>query len=101
LYGSLVFSVVVFFINTYYTGKFLNYSWFQQSKDILPYIFFAFLTSFILYSWDLFLEKKLVSDWIRLIMGLFGGSIVYFIICYVFKMSELKELILALSKIKF
>ena len=41
LWGQVVFSILALFINTYYAGENLNYSFVQQIKDIFP-IFFIF-----------------------------------------------------------
>ena len=43
LYGAVFTSVLAFFINTHYSGKFINYKAWEQIKDILPLIFIAFI----------------------------------------------------------
>src|SRR5690606_5595677 len=36
LYGSVISSVLCFFVNTHYSGKFLDYPGFSQIVDVLP-----------------------------------------------------------------
>jgi O-antigen/teichoic acid export membrane protein len=92
LYGSVITSVVAFFINTHYSGKFLNYSAWEQTKDLLPIIFMAFITSALVYFEDLFLKDKINYDAIRLVIGgLLGGGI-YLFLTVLFKINSLTEL---------
>jgi len=92
LYGSVFTSVVGFFINTHYTGKFLNYSALSQAKDLIPTIFMAFLVGASVYFTDLFIKDKIIWDIIRLLIGgLLGGGL-YLFLAYIFKMNSLTEL---------
>src|SRR5690606_36363464 len=44
IWGQLVGTIVSFFINTYYTGKFIRYTSLQQAGDLLPILLLAFFS---------------------------------------------------------
>jgi teichuronic acid exporter len=92
LYGAIFTSILGFFINTHYSGKFLNYSGWEQTKDLLPTIFMAVVTSSIVYMVEILLKDKISWDLIRLLIGGVLGSSVYLTLAVLFKMSSLTEL---------
>lgn len=98
LYGSVVISVIAFFINTYYSGKFINYSTWQQTKDIFPAIAIAFFATFIVYSSDNYLKSQLYSDVIRLGIGALFGGIIFFLVSSLFKLNAINELKMIIKK---
>lgn len=93
LYGSVIFSVVAFFINTHYTGKYLNYTAWSQMKDLLPIIFLAAFCGFLVFIMDFFTKQFFHFDILRIIFCGFSGTFLYFCLSYSFKMSSLFELI--------
>lgn len=98
LYSSIITSLLAFFVNTYYTGKFLDYSSMDQTKDLLPIMLLASFVGLAVYGFDFFLSNYLDYDILRL---LFGGSIgvfIYLAIAFVFKMNSLDELIKIIKK---
>lgn len=40
-WSLVIYTQLAIFINSYYTGKFLGLTWWQQQKDYLPYVIFA------------------------------------------------------------
>ena len=96
LYGSVITSIICFFINTHYSGKFLNYSSWEQMKDLLPIVLLSFLIGGGMFIFDMFLLLKL-NDFLRLVIGSTIGILLYFILSFIFKMSsfiEFKNLVL-------
>lgn len=91
LYGSVVFSIAAFFINTHYTGKFINYTSWQQTKDLLPIILVAVLAGGITYIID---NMWLIDsyDILRLILGTFIGVNLHFLISFLLKLQASEEL---------
>lgn len=75
-YGMVVSSVLCLFINTYYTGKLINVGFLKQMKDLFPVFSISFLSGIMAYlvviSFDI--------EWVRLILGLFGGCGTYLIL---------------------
>lgn len=92
LYGSVITSVLSFFINTHYSGKFINYSAWTQAKDLLPTILISIFAGTIVYSLDVFFTKTYFYDFGRLFLGGLIGLILYITITYLFKISSLKEI---------
>lgn len=93
LYGSVITSILCFFINTHYSGKFLNYTAWQQTKDLLPIILLSIIIGGIVYIFDQFLLTYPSYDIVRLIFGGLIGATLFLIAAYIFKMDSLSELI--------
>lgn len=93
LYGSVIGSVLCFFINTHYSGKFLNYTAWQQTKDILPIIFVSIGVGGLVLVSDLVLQNHYFIDFFRLAFGSVLGIVLYILAAYLFKLSSLFELI--------
>lgn len=92
IWGQVFTSILSFFINTYYTGKFLNYTAWQQAKDILPTLFIAFAIGLILFLLDQFLEKREIVDIVRLALGGCSAVFLYIGSAFVLKMDSLKNI---------
>jgi O-antigen/teichoic acid export membrane protein len=93
LYGSIVTSIASFFINTHYSGKFLNYTAWKQTKDLLPIIGIAVFAGFIVYLLDQYMKAQLLNDFIRLLLGGLLGLGTYATTSFLLKMNSLTELI--------
>jgi len=98
LYGSVIFSIVAFFINTHYTAKFINYKPFEQISHIAPAILLALFVGVLLYFIDKFVSLWASYDFIRLFVGGTIATIIYISIAYGFKMKSLQELISIIKK---
>jgi teichuronic acid exporter len=92
LYGQVLISILSFIINTYYTGKFINYTSLEQSKDILPIIFSAIISGLLIWSIDSNLSVYLQMDILRIAIGSIVGLTTYIAQAYVFKYSSLREI---------
>ncbi|TDG37704.1 lipopolysaccharide biosynthesis protein [Pedobacter changchengzhani] len=98
LYGSVVTSLLAFFINTHFSGKFLNYPAWEQIKDLLPTIVLSILIGAVVYSFDKILISDLFHDFSRLLLGGAIGVILFLTVAYLFKMSSLTELITIIKR---
>jgi teichuronic acid exporter len=97
LYGSVISSVLCFFINTHYSGKFLNYSAWEQTKDLLPSIILSLIVGGVVYYIDNLSLSISLNDFIRLLIGSLIGIILFLTSAFLFQMSsflELKKIIL-------
>lgn len=83
LWGQVIFSCLAFFINTKYSGKFLNYSSWEQLRDITPILLLAASMGGVVYFVDY--ELSCFSDYLRLLSGGFVGSCFFLIFARVFK----------------
>lgn len=63
LWGRVIGSVLAFFINTHYTGKFLNYTSWSQILDLLPSIILAGLAGLGVY----WINQYITNGWMDLI----------------------------------
>lgn len=91
LYGYLFLSIVGLLFNAHYSGKFINYSTWEQLKDIFPTIFIAFFSALIVWYIDSYLESFRVRDILRLLISSLLGVFIYLSIAFLFKLNSLKE----------
>lgn len=91
IYGQVFTSIIAFFINTHYTGKFINYTAWQQIRDIVPIILLATFVGGII-----FLVKEFpLSNQLNIVKiiscGLLAG-ILYLGSAYLLKLNSLDYL---------
>lgn len=98
LYGTIITSIIAFFINTYYTGKLIKYSSFKQLKDLTPILIVAALTGGLVYSLDVLLLNKILNDIFRLIVGSIFGIIIFYLLSILLRLDSLNELKLIIKK---
>ena len=88
LYTNLLTSVIAFFLNSHYSGKFLGYNSWMQIKDISQSYGIAMIIAICVY----FLKYLPLSNWIILPVQILFGVIVFFMLCRVVKPIEFEEL---------
>lgn len=85
---NLVTTVIAFFLNSHYSGKFLGYSSWMQIKDIIPSYGVAVAISVPVFM----LSYLPVSNWIILPIQLIAGLMIFIIITSLTKIDEYEEL---------
>ncbi|MUP46864.1 lipopolysaccharide biosynthesis protein [Gramella sp. BOM4] len=93
LYGQVCASILIYFINAHYTGKFINYPASEQLKDITPIVGLSIFTGLVVYWIDTSFFKTEMSDIFRLILGIGLGAIIYLLLAKLFNYKSLEELI--------
>lgn len=93
LYGSVITSILSFFINTHFSGKFLKYSAWEQIKDLLPTLTISTVVGVAIFCIDQQLNDYSMNDLIRLLSGVIFGSILFIYTSFLFKVNSLIELI--------
>ena len=88
LYVNLVTRVIAYFLNSYYSGKFLGYSSWKQIKDIAPDYGIALLIALSVW----FLKYLPVSNWIILPVQIGVGVSMFFLLCKTTKIAEYEEM---------
>ena len=88
LYTSLGTGIIAYFLNSYYSGKFLGYSSWKQIKDIAPDYGIAFLIALSVW----FLKYLPISNWIILPIQFVVGIGVFFVSNKIIKLKEYEEL---------
>ncbi|WP_353132615.1 lipopolysaccharide biosynthesis protein [Pseudopedobacter sp.] len=98
LYFQIVSSVLSYYLNSFYSGKFINYDVKEQLSDISPSIGLAFLVGFISYCLDTFLYNSLsVPDLGRVVTDSVFFFVLYLALSYAMQfnaINDLKQLIL-------
>jgi hypothetical protein len=87
LIGRIVTGLIVFFLNSFYSGKLIGYSSWMQLKDVAPSYLIAIVVALSVY----FLKIIPLTYWIILPLQLLIGSIVFFVLCETIKFSEYIE----------
>lgn len=88
LWGSVLTGFFAYFLNSYYSGKFLNYSLLVQIKDILPSFVVATVMAVITYGTS-FLPLPPI---LLLLLQIVTGALVTLILCECLKLEEYKEI---------
>lgn len=88
LYTNLITTVIAYFLNSYYSGKFIGYSSWMQIKDIAPSYCIATLIALSVY----FLKYLPISSWGILPLQIAVGILVFFIICKKANLDEYNEI---------
>ena len=88
LWGSVISGLFAYYLNSYYSGKFIDYSIVSQAKDILPSLGIAVTMSIITYSVSLLSLSPFIILPIQIVIGV--G--VVFILCEWSRLSEYNEI---------
>lgn len=99
LLASIFTGFISLYLNTWYTGKALGYTFLKQLRDIFP----SYLTAFVIALAVYFLKYLLLPYYIVLVIQIFIGVVVGLIVSELFKFEEyleLKSIVLKLIKRK-
>lgn len=88
LYANMLTTVIAFFLNSYYSGKFLGYSSWMQIKDIAPSYGLATLVALCVF----WLKYLPISYWWALPLQILLGCAIILLVCKRTKMEEFLEL---------
>jgi len=91
--GIMVNSLIAYYMNSYWSGKLINYSVKEQLKDIVPSFLIALTVSVIVYLFNYFLP---FNNLLKLVLGISLGAIVTFTISETLKFDSylyLKEIV--------
>jgi O-antigen/teichoic acid export membrane protein len=86
-YAGLISSILMLFMNTYYTGKFINVGFWRQMKDITP----TFILCTIMFVAVRLVMFAIPNIYIQLVVSILVGAGVYVGLAYLFKFEELGE----------
>lgn len=88
LWGSVLTGFVSYYLNSYYSGKFLGYSMLAQIKDILPSFGVAVIMAVVTY----LVSLLPLSPFVLLLLQIIVGAVITIVICEVTKLPEYLEL---------
>lgn len=92
LYFQLIFSFLSFVINSFYSGRLINYPIAEQLKDILPVFLIAIFSTIITLIFDGQFLNQWKSDLVRMLLNSFVFGLIYLAMSFVFKLSSLHEI---------
>ena len=84
LIGSVVTSLIALILNSYYSGKIFNYTWWMQLKDIAPSLGIAILVAIPLYAFSFIPFSPFIIFPIQILLGF---ALAYRL-CEFFKLEE-------------
>lgn len=87
LIGTIIIGIISFFLNSYYTGKRLDYSSWMQIKDVAPSYGVAFIIAVAVY----FLKYLPISFWFILPLQILVGGSLFYHVCNRMHMQEYYE----------
>lgn len=87
VWGLAFYSIIIYFINTYYSGKFIDYPAWEQLRDIMPIIIISAISGILVF----FLDRQFYNlpDILRLIIGVSSGILIYLFLAKVFNFQSL------------
>lgn len=88
-WGRVVYSIIAFYLNTYYTKKLLNYGFFTQIKELAPIL----LMSLIVTGIGLAISYVMTNALVALIASLVVCPIAYVVMSWAFKVDAFVEVI--------
>lgn len=92
LYGQVLISFVGFFVNAHYTKRFINYTGWEQLKDVFSIFVLSVIAGVVVYILDRYgLQDQI--NFLRILAGGLTGMTVYFSAAYFLKFSSLSEFI--------
>ncbi len=74
-WAMVIYAQVAIFINCYYTGKLIDYTWWKQQKDYMPFFILAAIAAAPGYALTLFTDWH---DLLKLVLGGTSSFILYF-----------------------
>lgn len=97
LIGSVLTGLIAYYLNSYYSGKLLKYTFWQQIKDVLPSFGIAAIMAMAIYP----ITIAPFSPFVQLVLQLVAGATITIVLCELTKLEEYIELKgIALSMIK-
>ena len=89
LVASILIGFVSLYLNSWYTGKALGYTFWKQLRDIAPCFSIAFTIALSVY----FFKYLPISNWGILPIQIAVGAVVCIIVCRKSRLEEYKEVI--------
>src|SRR5690625_885345 len=81
VYFKLIYGIVVYFVNSYYSGKFIGYPTKAQIKDILPIFALTAVMGVVVFGLNLFAHG--LSGPVRVVLGSAAGISIFWILSHI------------------
>jgi teichuronic acid exporter len=90
IYGQIATSIFAYVLNSYYTGKMLNYPITEQIQDLIPVLSFAVIMGAGVYALNF---VHIGNTLLLLLVQITIGILFYYVLCYIFRISSFIEVI--------
>lgn len=97
IYGNVILAYFFYYINFYFTGKKLNFSFGRQLLDLLPYFLIALIAAMFMFFSGYLISN---SDALKLLVQSTIGIAVYIILSKIFKLEAYYEMMTILGTLK-
>jgi len=94
IYGMIAISIISYYLNSYYTGVLIDYSIWEQLRDLFSYLFMAMLMGIAVYAIGLL---PFSNYWSLLLVQILTGFVIYVCLCWLFRLTAFIELWQAVS----
>ena len=91
--GMILLSFIAYYLNSYWSGRLIGYSWFDQIKDILPSFMVAAVMSSIVFIESIFFKLPPLP---MVLVQVITGAILTFSICEIIRFKDylyIKEIV--------
>lgn len=95
-YAQIVSSLVSLIINTYYTGKIINVGFIRQLQDLSP----TLSLSIAIFVINIVIVQLVSNMIIQLVLGITLSAVLFFSIVYLFRFSELEDILYLIRRNK-
>jgi teichuronic acid exporter len=89
IYGMIAYSIVCYYLNSYYTARLIGYSIQEQLRDLFPYLVMATLMGMAVYMAQLL---PFPNHWSMLLVQITIGIVVYCSLCRLFRLAAFMEI---------
>ena len=93
---SIISTVVGFFVNAYPNKNLINYTYFEQLRDVLPYILTSLVMLVVVSMVRLLKYNALTTLLLQIVIGI----VVYFLVSAVFRVKAFSMTIDAIKKLR-
>ena len=90
IYGQIATILIAYYLNSYYSGKMLDYPITEQIRDILPSLGLACAMGGGIY---MLCYIPIPSQTVLLFLQIISGIAIYILLCHIFRLSSFKEII--------
>lgn len=95
--GQILYTIITYYLYSYSTDKVLGFSVLSQIKELLPSFFISVFMGLIVF---LCTYLKIENLLIQLIVQIVVGVFIYFVLCILFKINEVKEISSLINELK-
>jgi len=88
LWSTVISQVIFLFINSYYSGRFISYTIWNQLAELLPFFLMSGVSGMVVWGVDTYLTSGL-SDFLRLAIGGIVMGVAYLVLLYTFARKDL------------